>query len=502
MCVRDGTPSLPSLVESVSTSDGCVPRTSDGGSRGCSQRLPMPDHPGAVSGIEPLHASAYNSKRNSPLLSVALGAHNGVHKARDGHGADAVPRRSCGSLDVARQVQQITATCQAASPMGPQVIPSAGDQELLMHGLTSPERRADAAVQSHVVPISPFSTAEDSPTAPRASTFGSTPMHESHASAGPLHWAEQDTGTQQAALLARTAQHSMDACGGRSSDVSEGRASTSTTVFGSPVLISEVMQGQNPGSAPPIPEGRVVHAAEQSKGQTIAFMSSLFQPAQNVPKYPCTQRGGIPQCAPLPAFPSEARWADSIEVQRVHRGPQSPACWPCTGDTRQPLGERASRFRATEEEPKGCRHRNHSSEARRSPRTSSDPVVCTPLSFARLPTIELLNCCKVACSKAPTHACMHGRKFEATCANEDYGCAQGRPSMDASFESDLEMRVARSRQTMDFAARQRTRFGSLSCGQLSIMEGLSLLETLPRHAPSRLLLSFLSAQLPALLCAR
>lgn len=60
---------------------------------------------------------------------------------------------------------------------------------------------------------------------------------------------------------------------------------------------------------------------------------------------------------------------------------------------------------------------------------------------------------------------------------------QSRPSTDIAFESDLEMRVARSRQTVDFAARQHSRFSTLSHAKLNITEALSLLDTLPRHAP-------------------
>lgn len=58
---------------------------------------------------------------------------------------------------------------------------------------------------------------------------------------------------------------------------------------------------------------------------------------------------------------------------------------------------------------------------------------------------------------------------------------QRRPSADVAFETDLEMRVARSRQTMDFAARQRIRFGTLSRAQLTIMDALALMDTLPRY---------------------
>ena len=73
---------------------------------------------------------------------------------------------------------------------------------------------------------------------------------------------------------------------------------------------------------------------------------------------------------------------------------------------------------------------------------------------------------------------------------------QARPSTDSAFELDLEMRVARSRQTMDFAARQRVRFGSLSCARLTIMEALALMETLPRHASRTP-----SVPLPLVLCS-
>lgn len=57
---------------------------------------------------------------------------------------------------------------------------------------------------------------------------------------------------------------------------------------------------------------------------------------------------------------------------------------------------------------------------------------------------------------------------------------QARPSMDTSFETELEMRVARSRQTMDFAARQRARFAQLSNATLSPFEALALLDSVPR----------------------
>eukprot|EP00892_Ulva_mutabilis_P009079 jgi/Ulvmu1/6543/UM003_0177.1 len=57
--------------------------------------------------------------------------------------------------------------------------------------------------------------------------------------------------------------------------------------------------------------------------------------------------------------------------------------------------------------------------------------------------------------------------------------SEGRPSMDSAFEVELLMRVARARQTMDFAARQRARFGSLRIAELPLWDALRLLDSLP-----------------------
>ena len=51
------------------------------------------------------------------------------------------------------------------------------------------------------------------------------------------------------------------------------------------------------------------------------------------------------------------------------------------------------------------------------------------------------------------------------------------------FDCELRMRVARARQTMDFAAAQRARFSQLSVGRLTIWQALALLDELPPCAP-------------------
>jgi hypothetical protein len=52
----------------------------------------------------------------------------------------------------------------------------------------------------------------------------------------------------------------------------------------------------------------------------------------------------------------------------------------------------------------------------------------------------------------------------------------------SEFERDLNVRVARARQTMDYASTQRCHFSSLQIASLSIWEALDLLAELPRCA--------------------
>lgn len=51
---------------------------------------------------------------------------------------------------------------------------------------------------------------------------------------------------------------------------------------------------------------------------------------------------------------------------------------------------------------------------------------------------------------------------------------------DSEFEKDLNVRVARARQTMDYASSQRCHFSQLAIASLSIWEALDMLTELPR----------------------
>ena len=61
----------------------------------------------------------------------------------------------------------------------------------------------------------------------------------------------------------------------------------------------------------------------------------------------------------------------------------------------------------------------------------------------------------------------------------DSGEKRRRRTAALDFERELNMRMARARQTMDFAAVQRARFSQLSIARMSFWEALDLLDELP-----------------------
>lgn len=59
--------------------------------------------------------------------------------------------------------------------------------------------------------------------------------------------------------------------------------------------------------------------------------------------------------------------------------------------------------------------------------------------------------------------------------------AHGREEV--AFDVELDMRIARAHQTMDYAASQRARFATLSIASLTIWQALELLEAVPMCVP-------------------
>ena len=75
-----------------------------------------------------------------------------------------------------------------------------------------------------------------------------------------------------------------------------------------------------------------------------------------------------------------------------------------------------------------------------------------------------------------------------------------RREAELDFDRELSMRVARARQTLDFAAKQRCRFAQLSHGRMTVWRALATLDELPQCALHAV--AFLSLQWHVLLLMR
>lgn len=348
--VSEKAPSVPSCVMSACASDDCLARASEGSAK--SHGVPQSS---ALPVLSTLGESSVE-KRNSQLLAASNG---GVHKARDSHCSNAAPRRSCGSLDVARQVQLYTGNSSSA-PGSAAVIPEKDSQS------PAPQPPGPPQVHSHALTMSsllfqPAKTA-NVPTVERPSVPAAVSEQNVLSQPTPSGKATHPQSTEVGA------QTTMIPTGVRTSDVSEGGLSTCSTVFGSPVPVCGLLlekDGQHPC---PIPEGSEAKVSEEASAHSLVFSSALFQTAQRVPAYPCTQRGGIP--------------ADTTKVlpPAAVGGSLGPNASPLISPVRETGSADASGDLGSSWER--CRHRQRFTEpttSGASPRTSSDPAVRTPL---------------------------------------------------------------------------------------------------------------------------